>query len=327
MNTERIKKYFTSDDIQDDFLMENAFSDPANEKSLFNILSDQWDEINVNKKLPEVNLKHLLFRLHYHINMTSAKASVPVTLKIYTWYAKIAAVLLIPLLIASMLFISSKYNHEESWSELRAPKGEKAQFILPDGSKGFLNSGSSLRYYENFNKKRLVQLEGEGFFDVIKNEKKPFTILTSELTVTVLGTRFNICAYNEEKAIRTTLESGSIKIGMNKLNKYLILMPGEQNIYYRDTKTSIINKVNTDLYTSWKESKLRFDDASFIDIIKKMERWYDVKINLDDEIKYTQRYTMTIKTESLKEMLDLLSVTAPINYKIKNDNVFITLKN
>lgn len=326
MDKEKIKNYFLTEGIPDSSLMEDAFSNPSDEIKIYNILSEHWEEINSTKNIEVYNLKHLLHKLHFYINMSSFKKKDSVTVKIYSWYSKIAAVLLIPLLLAGFMYLYIN-NSKDSWSVLTAPKGEKAQFILPDGSKGYLNSGSTLRYKNNFNKERIVQLEGEGFFDVMKDKKHPFIVQTPVLSVTALGTRFDVCAYNDEETIRTTLESGRIKIGISQSDKFWILKPGEQNIYNRNTDISTVNMVNTDLYVSWKENILRFDNAGFIDIVKKMERWYDVKINLDDELKYTQRYTMTIKTESLKEMLDLLSVTTPINYKIQNENVYISLKN
>ena len=85
-----------------------------------------------------------------------------------------------------------------------------------------------------------------------------------------------------------------------------------------------LKEVNTDLYTSWKNKLLRFEDASFSEVIKKMERWYDVKINVDDLNSFSKKYNMTIKTESLREILQLLSLTTPIKYEINENKVFIT---
>ena len=88
-----------------------------------------------------------------------------------------------------------------------------------------------------------------------------------------------------------------------------------------------LKDVDTKLYTSWKENMLKFDDAVFDDVVKKLERWYDIKIILDKDLKYSERYTMTIKTESIREVLKRIQITTPMSYKIEEDKVFIYPKN
>ena len=102
-----------------------------------------------------------------------------------------------------------------------------------------------------------------------------------------------------------------------------MLNPGEQNVISTSNGKMQNIPVKTNLYTSWKDEMLRFDNSPFDEVIKKMERWYGVKINLDKSLKYSEYYTFTVRTESLKELLELLSITTPMSYKIDNDTVMI----
>ncbi|HZK96924.1 MAG TPA: FecR domain-containing protein, partial [Prolixibacteraceae bacterium] len=103
--------------------------------------------------------------------------------------------------------------------------------------------------------------------------------------------------------------------------------PGQRMVFDKQSGEVLLKQVDTDLYTSWKENRLKFDNALFGDVVKKLERWYDIKIILDKDLKYSERYTMTIKTESLREVLKRLQITTPMSYKIEEDKVFIYPKN
>jgi ferric-dicitrate binding protein FerR (iron transport regulator) len=244
---------------------------------------------------------------------------------LYHSFSKIAAIIVLPLLILSIYLTFGKFYQPLQFSEIVAPKGEKVQFVLPDGSSGYLNSGSTLKYAHPFHK-RLVELDGEGFFNVVQGRKK-FTVQTGDVNVEVHGTRFNVCAYRDDPEVTTTLEEGSVTVIRDKDGERLTIKPGQQAIFHRTDNKVTSNGVNVDLFVSWKENMLRFQNTPFPDVVKKLERWYDVKIILDDKLKFTQQYTMTIKTESLREMLELMLVTTPMNYEIKEDLVYITYKN
>ena len=138
-----------------------------------------------------------------------------------------------------------------------------------------------------------------------------------------MGTRFDLCAYPDDKEFSTTLDEGSVN-AINTANcKGVKLNPGEQVILNRETNGLHRMKVDTKLYTSWKENLLKFEDAPFEEVIKKIERWYDVRITIDPFINARERYTMTIKTESLREMLQLVSKTTKMNYEIKGNTVVL----
>jgi ferric-dicitrate binding protein FerR (iron transport regulator) len=157
----------------------------------------------------------------------------------------------------------------------------------------------------------------------MKDEKHPFVVSTEYVDVQALGTRFDVCAYPEDQDVYTTLDEGSVRILNKAVNISMTLVPGEQNVCRTPNGEMENRKVRTDLYTSWKDELLRFDNALFDEVVKKMERWYGVKIVVDKRLKYSENYTFTIKTESLRELLGLLSYTTPMTFKIDKDSVMI----
>lgn len=211
-----------------------------------------------------------------------------------------------------------------TYNTINVPYGERSQISLYDGTKVWLNSGTKLRYPVVFSQNnREVFIEGEAYFDVAKDKKHPFVVTAGQLRIQVLGTRFNVCAYPEDKEFSATLDEGSIHAENTANGTSIKMKPGEQIIINRETNGMKDLNVSTELYTSWKENLLKFEDAPFDEVIKKMERWYDVKITVDPKINTSERYTMTIKTESLREMLQLLTRTTRMNYEIKENIVLL----
>jgi transmembrane sensor len=149
-------------------------------------------------------------------------------------------------------------------------------------------------------------------------------VKAGKLNIEVLGTRFNVCAYPGDQHFSATLEEGSVNAVNTSNGQQSALKPGEQLVLNTITNQFKNQQVNTELYTSWKENVLRFDDATFEELITKMEHWYDVKITVDQSVDTNERYTMTIKTESLREMLSLISKTTTIKYKINGNTVLIS---
>ncbi len=239
---------------------------------------------------------------------------------------KYAAVFLVAFLTGALClyFIGQKQFSQLSgvYNEIHVPNGEKSNITLYDGTKVWLNSGTTFKYPVAFSKgERDVFVEGEAFFEVAKDRKKPFIVHAGEVNVRVLGTRFNVYCYPEEDILHTTLEKGAVDIFLRSgPNKKFSLKPGEQFEYSKSAKAPHLFKVNTRLYTSWKENILRFENAPLSEIFKKMERWYDVKFVVDKNLDVSECYTTSIKTESLREMLEVLSLTTDMKYEI-NENI------
>ena len=313
----RIREYFTDSSVDDENFVAAMYLNDGNEAGLKEIAREHWEK----SPSTEVELQHILDRIHFHIN-TSTKRR-PLFARIVSAYYRIAAVLLIPLLTGGIYLLVQNSNINNTYTEIRTPQGSRVKFTLPDGSTGYLNGGSVMQYPVDFSNNRQVNITGEGYFEVVKDKKHPFSIQTKYVDVRVFGTKFDVCAYEGDQEVFTTLEEGSVRI-FNKTGKtYTMLNPGEQNMINANNGNMKNMPVNTKLYTSWKDEILRFDNASFDEVVKKMERWYGVKIMLDKSLRYTENYTFTVRTESLRELLQLLSITTPMNFKIENDTVMI----
>jgi transmembrane sensor len=241
-------------------------------------------------------------------------------------FMKYAAVFILAFVLGSLSLYFINRNQESAlfalYNTIEVPNGERSQVTLYDGTKVWLNSGTKFRYPVVFSRlTRDVFLAGEAYFDVAKDSNHPFIVKTGQLEVKVLGTRFDVYAYPDDNEFSATLEEGSVNAVNTTTGNGVKLKPGEQLTLNCSTNSMKQLKVNTGLYTSWKENMLKFEDAPFEEVIKKMERWYDVKITVDPGINTKERYTMTIKTESLREMLKLVSKTTKMNYEIKENKV------
>ena len=249
-----------------------------------------------------------------------------ITSSIIHGWSKVAAILLIPILITSVyLFLDNNYFNRTSGQLIQyiVPDGQKSNLILADGTKVWLNSGTTLTISENSLKnERKVRLLGEAYFEVAKNKKLPFLVETKDYTVRVYGTSFNVRAYNYLNSSETTLKEGSISIITD--SKKEIKMVPRQRFLLNSEKTYSLSEVDPNLYTSWKDNVLKIDDERLQDLVVRMEHWYGVNIRVNDFDKVKDlRYTLTIKTESLKEMLELMNYAVPFKYKIEGENVIL----
>jgi len=272
----------------------------------------------IDEKISEDRLQGIWHRI--------MKDRKPSRVHIVTGFARYAAVFIVAFLLGFGVYHLSKpdSDYTETYTEVNVPYGERSQITLYDGTKIWLNSGTTLKFPLVFHaNQRKVFVTGEAFFDVSKNKKRPFIVRAGQMNIKVLGTRFNVCAYPDDQELYTTLEKGKILASNTITGEKVQLRPGDQATLHLETKKITVQTVDTELYTSWKENMLRFENAKFAEVVKKIERWYDVKIDVDKAIDPDRRYTMTIKTESLREMLRLLSLTTPIKYEIKEDQVFI----
>lgn len=236
-----------------------------------------------------------------------------------------AAAVVLLLLGFSLFWIYNEYTREEflQYSEIIAPPGQKTLVVLPDSSYVWLNSGSSLKYSGNFNvKEREVVLNGEAFFDVKKDETKKFRVQTGILTVQVYGTAFNVKNFGNDCFQEITVSDG--RVGISDNNKELRqLSPGEQATLNKNTNILSFSVVNPEIVSSWKNNEMKFDNTPFSEVIKYLERWYGVSINIDPSMVGKHNYTFKIKSESLTEMLEKIKLMTPIEYEINGKDVKI----
>ena len=192
--------------------------------------------------------------------------------------------------------------------------------VLPDDSKAWLNAASSLRFPTAFTgATRSVELTGEGYFEIAKNEKMPFHVKVNHVDVEVLGTHFNIMAYANEAAIRTTLLEGSVKI--NSASSSGLLKPGQQ----ADVNTTGVMKIgpgNIDEAVAWKNGKFYFDNASLTTIMRQFERWYNIDVTYTG-IEKKRYFTVEMsKDMSLTQVLKLLNA-ADIQFKTEQNKLSV----
>ncbi len=235
-----------------------------------------------------------------------------------------ASVLLVVAGGLASLWMSGYFSDRQKSAivELKASKGEKSQAVLADGSHVWLNSQTVLKY-DAFNP-REVTLIGEAYFEVKKDHGHPFEVITaSGMKVVVTGTKFNLRCHAGEPFVETTLEEGEVQIAGTDNQQLAQLKPGQQAQYnINDNKTRVRN-VSTELYSLWKNNELRFDDIPFAELVPRIERWYGVTITMGSSRKNNDRFTMTIKTESLRELLNMMQLTSKFKYEINGEQVKI----
>ena len=206
---------------------------------------------------------------------------------------------------------------------LIVPVGGIYAVRLSDGTKVWLNSKSSLKYPVKFSgNTRDVTLEGEAYFEVSKNPHSPFTVKTKSGNVTVLGTHFNVSAYQEDKKFETTLAEGKVKISQiskTEKNESVILKPGQQASVHNETIK--VAEVDPYGYSAWKDGKFYFENENLKSILDKMERWYNFNVRFEqkslEQIKFTG---IVLKDQPIDQFLDIIRKTSNVKYKITKIN-------
>ncbi|MEO9871481.1 FecR family protein [Ekhidna sp.] len=213
-----------------------------------------------------------------------------------------------------------------SYNTLNVPYGKRFKVVLSDGTQVHLNAGSSLKYPVEFirGNNRQVFLDGEAFFDVAKDSEHAFIVNANELNVTVLGTQFNVSSYPEDEFIRTVLVEGSVSLSEDEQNLNATrLKPGHQAIWNKEDKNISIEEVSTSLYTSWINGKIVFRHMPFKNIIKKLERHYNVVINSNNTALNEETFTASFDIETIEQVLEAFNKNYAIGYTIKDNQIII----
>ena len=217
-------------------------------------------------------------------------------------------------------------NPAESYVSIVVKPGEAVKkIILEDGSVVWLNSSSTLRVPESFSfRKRVVSLEGEAFFDITKHKGSSFRVQTEYVDVKVLGTSFNLNTHTENNELKAVLVSGKISL-QNKEEKEILRMSPSEMVTYNPLRNEYsIETVNTNISSAWHLNQMTFENSTLREIVNKLSMIYDVNINLESKELADRRYRCVInREETLEEVLDILKLLAPINYRIDENEVFI----
>jgi ferric-dicitrate binding protein FerR (iron transport regulator) len=208
-----------------------------------------------------------------------------------------------------------------SWNTLRTPKGGQYSLVLPDGSRVWLNAASSLQYPTTFTgPTRQVTLNGEAYFEINPDAAQPFFVNTGETAVAVLGTSFNIMAYNNENSIRTTLLQGSVKV--SRQSAHHLLKPGQQSLINENGTMEVIDHADTDLAVAWKNGLISFRSADIRTIMRQVERWYNIEVVFRGDVP-TRTFTGDIpRTADLSALLRLLEISK-IHFKLEEEKLIV----
>ena len=211
-------------------------------------------------------------------------------------------------------------NEPITYNTITTPRGGQYQVILPDGTKVWLNAASSLKFPTAFaGNQRSVELIGEAYFEVAKNTAKPFMVKVDKMQVKVLGTHFNIMAYSDEAAIKTTLLEGAIQL--NTGSKRNFLKPGQQGIV-KDDDVQVID-ADTDQAIAWKNGFFEFRRASIQDIMKQLSRWYDTEVTYEGKIPDDEFVGKIERNVKLSQVLHILELNH-VHFKIENKKITVT---
>jgi transmembrane sensor len=318
---EKIERFIEGKASEDEKVwIESLFRNGEENIALRQTLEKEWFRMVSENSESEVELSHILDRVHHIIRKNEKKNEQKPIQKILRYYVRAAAILLLPLLLSGGLVLNYIINKnreapdQQVSSSIYAPMGSRIKFNLPDGTKGMLNSGSTLTYSLPFSGNRHVKLEGEVWLDVNYDEKHPLEINTGNSTVKVLGTTLNVSAYPDEKYVEVVLQKGSVEFVNNINNDMAIMTPSERLIF----KDGIISKSVTDpaKYNAWTEGKLVFRGDPMSEVVRRIDRWYNAKIILADPDLEKYSFRATFEDDNIEEVLHFLAMTSPIMYAI-----------
>lgn len=288
-------------------------------KQYFEQVRNIWDATDKKIDPGKINTTAALKKVFDRIPEVSAGKS------FWYYWQKIAAVLIFPLAIGTLLWFYFNSNNTISsnelvYNEVFAAFGTRSSLRLADSTLVWLNSGSSLKYPNKFNSKnRTVFLKGEAYFEVESDISKPFIVQTPTIEIKATGTKFNVQEYDYNPVTEVTLVSGKVIVnetGNNK-NPQLIseLDPDQHLAYNRQTKKQEITNENSYRFVAWKDGKLIFRNEPLYKVLNKIGIIYNVDIELQGKMVKDYRYHATFQDESLEEILKLLKLSAPIDFK------------
>jgi transmembrane sensor len=241
-----------------------------------------------------------------------------------------AAILLLPvLIITALLFIDRTVDTESAIVQVATQTGQRSDFIMDNGTRVWLNSGSQLSYGpgQRRGETRLL-LEGEAYVDVPAGQKTSMVIATSHMDVRVTGTSFNVRAYPDEATVETVLESGEVELlaaGPDGGYELLaVLQPNQRAVYHKGDERLETGEITTFEYTAWRDGILVFRSVTFDELVHRLEKWYDVDITYDARRFEGERYSGVFRNrETLEQVLESIRLTTPFEYTMDNNHLII----
>lgn len=216
-------------------------------------------------------------------------------------------------------FLGNKAISENTnqMATLSTPRKGQYKTTLPDGTKVWLNAESELKFPTQFTRnERLVELKGEGYFEVAHNANKPFIVMSKGQRVKVLGTKFNINSYNNEENTRTTLVSGSVQLSNEKNTVSIKLKPGQQGKLEKSGFTT--QTVDTDVFTAWTTNEFQFEGAPLVEVLRQLERWYDIDVNYSNVPNISVHGNIS-RQKKLSSVLYTLESITDLKFQVTNE--------
>jgi len=318
---EKLERYINgqADDIEKEWV-ESLFLNGDEDYIIRHLLEKDWNHMLNDKSPSEINLSHMLDRIHHIIWKNEQSKSKKLLNRFTKVYMRAAAILMLPMLIAAGLVYNYLGNQPQNAVDKKvscriyAPMGARVSFNLPDGTVGMLNSGSNLTYSLPFNKNRKLTLDGEAWFEVYHDVKHPFEINTGNSTVKVLGTSFNMRCYSKDRYVEVVLEQGKLAFLNQGVSGKVTLSPSERLVFQNgQIERSVIDPSK---YSAWTVGKLIFKGDLMDEVARRIEYWYNVKVVLHDKELEKYSFRATFEDDKLEEVLRFLSMTSPIRYQI-----------
>jgi len=213
-------------------------------------------------------------------------------------------------------------TNEALYNTLATPRGGQYKITLADGTKVWLNASSSLRYPAAFTgKERKVEISGEAYFEVAKDVRKPFKVQLNQMEIEILGTHFNINGYDNEDAVRTTLLEGRVKV--NAVNNTSYLKPGQQARLGKTGDIKIADNIDLEETVAWKDGNFQFDNSDISNVMRQLERWYDVEVEYTGTI--NKHFSGTIsRNVRLSKVLEMLQQTGEVKFIVSGTKITVS---
>lgn len=338
MNKELIEKYInntcTGGEMKQvlDWLGDPA--GPANGKSLlfsfFEHPATDSDQYNADPDVILNSIHHRLNRIEAEKALSGGGISMFRLRRrqaVWKMIRNVAAILLLPVIGFSLFLLfrdqegAKQVSAAKAFYEVTAPVDALMRVSLADGSEVWLNRASSLRYPAFFdNNKREVFLAGEGYFAVGHNPAAPFVVHAGEISIVARGTEFNVMAYPEDDEIGMFLANGEIGLfqeieGAEAVN-ILTMKPSEMAVFRKSARKITLTRVPDDRYSSWKDGKLVFNNESMDVVVRKLSRWFNVDIRVQDPKLLELSFTATFINESMTQVLEMIAIATPVRYSL-----------
>lgn len=296
------------------------------------MMEGQWDEEHsAFKDIPRPDHQKLLVQVYRKIiGGRQEKIMPPIKrMALIQRFAAAAALIILLLSVGTILWNEGVIPGKDIVT-INAPQGVRVEVFLPDGSRVWLNSGSTLTYNSKFdNNTRKLKFEGEAFFNISHNPSRPLIVETSDANIEVLGTRFNVISKPKQQKWEATLVSGSIKVspsGKKKATGQISLSNGQKAIWSSSKQRFVVEQANTSDITRWVKNHLVFENETFSELAKQLENTFGVDIIIPSAIANSYRFTATFTDESIYEIFNLLKITAPFDFSIKGNTVMVKEK-